>query len=207
MESLLIFIVIIVISAVSNWLKQKQEAQQRGELPPPPEGESEGLEEPAKRKPWDWETELRRLLEGESAEEKKAPEPPPLGPTRDTQAAESAQTPPPPPPVVSARPSPSLQRVAKEAKERMQKRMAGLKADETAFIRARKLDQSVASRLAQLTEASKNQEGYAYGETRSNRRTASVEALRVRAALGNPRTAREAIIAMEILGEPRGLRA
>jgi hypothetical protein len=84
----LIFVVILIISALFNWLKKKsQEAEEWGEFeapPPPPRQPSRTPHAPPpltreERKPYDWQEELRRMLEGQEPKPPPAPaKPPPL---------------------------------------------------------------------------------------------------------------------------------
>ena len=87
LESLLVFLVIVVISSVSNWLKQRhareEEARERllrppgkGPVPPMPRGIQSAPGRPGtgadtpRRGPFDLSEELRRLLDGDTAEAK-----------------------------------------------------------------------------------------------------------------------------------------
>lgn len=112
-EGLLVFLVIVLLSALSNWLKQKKELEQQrrrnlqgppmvtrrspqGQLPPtvqPPQ--------PAPPPKLDWEEQLRRLLEGDVG----APEPEVVPEQMPTGAEPSQQTPVPPPLIPQAGPT------------------------------------------------------------------------------------------------------
>jgi len=125
LESLLIFLVIVLLSALSNWLKQRKEQalrRQRGETPqrttagqPPPRPLV--APETAQPRPGGWQEELRRMLEGEP----EAPPPPAAVPAPAPTAArplplvrEPAPAAPAPPVLtvpsrpVSPRPEPAL---------------------------------------------------------------------------------------------------
>ncbi|MCP5516304.1 MAG: hypothetical protein H7A45_03490 [Verrucomicrobiales bacterium] len=206
MESLLFFVVIIAISALSNWLKRKQEEQQRSALPtestadaPPPTEAAPG------RKPWDWEAELRRLFDDRPPPAPPPPaEPPPV--VFPPEPASAAAQRPFPADVPSPRPSavPALEQRMEGAKERLHERLARLKRADAAYHRAQQLDQSVSARLDRLGQL--RQDGRVESAEKPQRRQrTSPEVQRVRAALARPRSAREAIIAAEILSRPPGL--
>lgn len=90
------------------------------------------------------------------------------------------------------------------AKERLHERLARLKRADAAYHRAQQLDQSVSARLDRLGQL--RQDGRVESAEKPQRRQrTSPEVQRVRAALARPRSAREAIIAAEILSRPPGL--
>lgn len=91
------------------------------------------------------------------------------------------------------------------AKQRLHERLAALKRADTAYSRAQRLDQNVSARLDQLGEL-RQELGRMELKARPQRGPRSSPAVRrVRRALGRPQTAREAIIAAEILARPPGL--
>ena len=124
LESLLVFAVIILLSALSNWLKQRKEQESRRKQGKPTPVQARGHptqpapvnhEVPPPARPTDWQEELRRLLAGET-EAPPAPPPalppavpstPPPVPARETTPA---SRPSPAPPVLA--PAPFLRRTS-----------------------------------------------------------------------------------------------
>lgn len=101
-EGLLVFLAIVVLSAVSNWIKQRNELERQkqrrnlaGQQPVP---ELKPTEQPSPPQ-IDWREQLRRLLEGEPAEPDSIPAP--QARTTATESAPKPAPPPPPPPFVS----------------------------------------------------------------------------------------------------------
>lgn len=217
LESLLVFVVIVLLSALSNWLqhrKQRERARQRPASPPPvrPAGHGEApppVDTPPPPPPpvRDWEEELRRLLEGESEVPPRAPPPPPPVIVRETP-------PPPPPPVRPIAPVPApaptpppLFRPAPapaslEQAEAPAFELAPLSESNQAYARAAQLSEQVAARIAQAYV--RTERPIAAGPVqRGGSVTPEVAALF--AQLRHPRTARQAILASVVLGPPRGL--
>lgn len=217
-EGLLFFLLIIGVSALSSWLKRKQEQKQEGA--PPPEAGEEGA---PPRKRFDWEEELRRLIEGnrpESDPTKPPPPPPVIRPVLEETAE------PPRPPVVgtevapgqrrprAARPLPAKEPVKSVAdsfhrelagrRDAIHHRIGRLKVSWAK--RAEEMDAAVAERTAGWKRL--RSPGMVPRTTRTlqgNRRQASPAVRHVLASLSRPSSAAEAIIAAEILGQPKGL--
>jgi len=224
-ESLLVFLVIVLLSGLSNWLKQRQEKRQQAEgqekrglapgepaVPPP-------LHPPREPEAADWEKELRRLF-GEEPE----PPPPPPRPVA-------------PPPLVrpspvfpSGPPEPILPRTFKgpamepESAPRPIARPLGTPlAPVPEALEAEEQPEFVWTAPAELASAThggihareaavvRPQGGLISAEhvlpatTRARERHTSREIARVRAQLRQPRTAREVILATVMLGPPRAL--
>jgi len=214
-ESLLVFLVIVLLSGLSNWLKQRQSRRQEAELD---EARRTGHGEPAGPPPLlpprspetsDWEKELRRLL-GEE------PEPVPPRPVLPPPLSQPVPTSPPP----------------------LREQVTGQTADWTSLETGREPflvstetglesaaehegsveeEESGEASLAELPAAWQHA-GHVPGAStpaqqglvlsaRGGVRLISPEIARVRAQLHRPRTAREAILAAVILGPPRGLEA
>ena len=85
---------------------------------------------------------------------------------------------------------------------RLEERLAGLQTSQKAYERARHLDQSVAARLKELENLQAHTRKLAQA---ARGRSGVSPARRVRETLRRPTTARDAIIAAEILGQPKGL--
>lgn len=104
-EGLLVFVVIVLLSALSNWLKQKKELEQqrRRTLQAPPavtkrsaQGQPPSTVRPTQPAPppkLDWEEQLRRLLEGDVGEPEPEVVPEPM-PTRAEPLPKKAVPPP-----------------------------------------------------------------------------------------------------------------
>jgi hypothetical protein len=125
LESLLVFVVIIILSGLSNWLKERQtrkqqhEAQQRGNArtaspgPPAPPLAPPPIPGPTPQPPRrpDWEEELRRLLYTEDELRPSPPPPPPPAPPRQPgvppRVPQTARTGPPPLPAARSQPRPA----------------------------------------------------------------------------------------------------
>lgn len=212
-ESILVFAAIVLISAVSNWLKQRQERQQaeaRDEgdpLRPRPAAPSvleEAPEAPAAPRPraLDWQEELRRLLEGD---ERRAPPPRPAVPSvparplpvlGDAPPARPAPVlPQSPRPIVLAKPVATVfvepARSVPDFEETAVARERGARVSDLAELRRQSAEAGVkAAEVPSLFGS--------VGRT-------SESARRLRNQLGNPLTARQAILASVILGPPGGL--
>jgi hypothetical protein len=218
---LLFFLLIIGISALSNWLKQKQ--QQNGEGGPQPGEEGEGQ---SPRKSFDWEEELRRLIEGERPGREASPPPTPPPVIRPVLDEPDASAPPPPPavaeariPSVPGRPKPvrtgsgrkpatavadSFRKEMAERRAAMHQRVGRLKVNWKK--RAEEMESAVAERTAGLPQGGEAPRGpMALRSAQDRRRQASPAVRNVLAALNRPSSASEAIIAAEILGQPKGL--
>ena len=222
LESLIVFVVILAISALGNWLKTRKgqgaegpgEEETPGPLPRRPGAPARGPAEtgPSPEPVFDLERELRRMFGQE-------PEPPPTPPR-------------PPPPVLApepvAPPASPPRRAAREARAGEPEEFVPLPLPETTHFpkTARALDQagSPAFELAQLRESQTAYQRASSLETavqtkldavrpggthalvpESGRGAArSAELAQVLSSLKHPRTARQAILASVILGPPRG---
>ena len=207
LESLLFFLVLIVISGLSTWLQKRRQAGEDqaewepgegpGRTPPRPHGAPQappaGPRRPMPAPLQNWEEELRRLLEGDRYQ---PPEPPP-------QAA-----PPPLPTVSSQRPSapgPAAPRrtvvSAHRSVEVEGPRTSRLEESEQAYRHAQRLQVEAAERLRKAqakTARHRTVRGRVEHPTRGS------DILAARALLSKPRLARRAIIASVILGQPKG---
>ncbi|MBK9138602.1 MAG: hypothetical protein IPM17_07560 [Verrucomicrobia bacterium] len=220
LESVLVFAAIVLISALSNWLKQRQERKQaeaRGELEPGRAGpaprplfDDEELDEaPPGRpvpKPLDWQEELRRLLEGDQPRPAPPPLPPPLPRPEPPVAPRPAPVFDEAPPIrtapVSTPPRPAVVTVA-ETQEGPLGGQGRLQESAAAFLRGAQVAESAEARLqtvVQQVASAKAKEA-----ARPVFRRSTEAANRLRALLLNRTTAREAVLASVILGPPRGL--
>jgi hypothetical protein len=201
-ESLLVFVVILLLSAVANWIKTRkglgpetwdEDGTPAPPLPPrhrPPAGEAP----PTRPKPvFDLEGELRRLF-GEEPEPRPAPPPVLPRPVTESHPAEVFV-----PVVLAPTPPPARTRAAREAAGEPS-RMASAA---TAFLRSggmdrTGLDRAEAARLAAQFE-------HRAGSARDRRRAESTDVAAVLALLHQPATARQAILASVILSPPKAL--
>ncbi len=212
LESILVFAAIVLISALSNWLKQRQERKQaeaRGELEPGRPGpvrqplfDDEDLDgaPPARpaAKPLDWQEELRRLLEGDQPRPVPPP-PPPLAP-RSAPAVDA------PPPIRTA-PVPTPPRpVVVTLAETQAGPLGGpgrLEESAAAFLRGSQLPEVAEVRLqtaVQQVASARPKEA-----RRLDLRPPTETAARLRELLRDRTTVRQAVLASIILGPPRGM--
>jgi hypothetical protein len=195
MEALFIILMLILLSAVSNWLKRRAQPEetemwpdesepgdqlpgQRRDLPP-----GETAPRPARSS---WEEELRRLLEGEPPrrpQPRTAPTPPPVRPVVITP---SRQAPTPPPIVTSATPA-RAQTIGQTA---------------VALGRAREAQRRAAD---QLRQAQSRIGGRPLLSAMERRRDRAEELRQARDWFRSPQAARQAVIASVILGPPRAV--
>jgi hypothetical protein len=225
-ESLLVFAVIVLLSAASNWLKQRQERRQEDEHPERPRarpGEAAApppLPLPPESGPTDWEKELRRLF-GED------PDAPPPSPPRTVPAPPVVTTSPVPtsrqpvpaiprsvtPPPIESEPeiepiqlpagthfAPTAKALDGEAAPEFV--LAPLAESASALQRAGQLQEDA---IARLQRASFLAFQHAPARPQARQPRTSPEIARVRAQLRQPRTAREVILATVLLGPPRAL--
>lgn len=222
-EGFLFFLVIIGVSALSNWLKKKQQQNEDGA--PSPEAGGEGA---PSRKSFDWEEELRRLIEG-SRPGPETPKPPPAppvirpvleepDPTRHPPVVERTPVPRRPTPVRQAPvpvPAATTRQPGRGVAESFREELAGRRAAMHHRLgklqvswkkRAAEMDAAVAERTAGLKQAAATPATAMTSRTVSGgRRQASPAVRNVLASLRRPSSASEAIIAAEILGQPKGL--
>ena len=188
-DQLLITVIILVISGVSTLIQRKrQHSRDSTPLPPRPRGELRPLK-PTEPHPFNWEEQLRRLLE---------PEAPPAAPP----------TPPPVPvPVPAAIPrsaadlpraiqSLDLDQAATEQK--LTRRLTGLDEAVAAYTGAMRIPEIASARLYRT-------EHHVSKAPRKSPRVLSSAVAISREQLRQARGARQAIIAATILGPPKGL--
>ena len=218
-ESLLVFLAIILLSALSNWIKQRQERKQEqlsdadpdlaerpGRPIPPTPGEV------LPRQGRDWEEELRRLFEGDR--EEKAPPPLPR-PVLRPVVIETVEKPPSRPPVVvvaprvlTPAPSPvspkALPPEPRTAGPAPGAKSAGLSLAEAAqaFERASHLKNLPVSRV-HATHPTAHLRSDNPASVAHRIQTPEVAALL--SLLRHPHSARQAILAGIVLGPPKGL--
>ncbi|MHB8520369.1 MAG: hypothetical protein ACYDH9_06390 [Limisphaerales bacterium] len=223
-ESLLILIVFVVLSALSNWMKKKSGQPEEGAgdephpTPSPPAHRTRTIPVPPAparpQKPIDWQEALRRLLEGELP----APPPPPV----------VVQRPPPgagPPPILGPQLGAATRRDAVESSESAGA-LASFTRSTAAYQKASQLDEDVAERLEQRASLADSMSAYQQaseldqtvaGHIRDvtsrpvqltatvQRRIDSQEITQTKAMFRHPAAARQAIIASIILSPPKGL--
>lgn len=210
-ESLIVFVVILLLSAVANWIKTRKgldpeawDEEQTGTPPsgPRPRPPTSGTPPPRPKPVFDLEGELRRLF-GEEPEPKPAPPPVLPRPVVEAQPSEVFV------PVVLAPAPPaapsSLGRTAVEAATATAGESARMASVANSYLRSGTagrtgLDRAEAARLASQFERRA-------GSVRDRRRAASPDVASVLALLQQPTTARQAILASVILGPPKGLGA
>jgi hypothetical protein len=206
-EGFLFFLVLIVISAISNWIQRQQEKRKGDETPDASKPPRRSLLD----EETDWEAELRRLLGGEPPEEPSPPSPPP--PVRPAippplpsspQRADVKRFSPPSVPVQPevVEQAARLDEAVSASERELRTELATLEVSKEAYERASQLDQTVAERFQQVRNL--QQQAQAALHTASVMRKSDV-VRRVRAALRHPTSARDAIVLAEILGPPKGL--
>ena len=218
LESLIAFVVIMLLSALGSWLKQR-----KGQTPDTSEEEhplrrfvrpettgSESAPPPARPKPFfDLEGELRRLL-GEEPEAPPAPAPPPV--LREVPAAPPPIAPRPmltaeageefvpvPLPVGTHFPKPARELDAEPAPAFD---LASMAESASAYRRGSTVD---AAAETKLQAARTRTEQHKPLGPRAPQRTISPDTAAVLRLLRQPRTARQAILASVILSPPKGL--
>ena len=203
----LVTMAFVIAVAIFNWIKRRSEE--------PPETNSEGTPSPphrATRSPAgtappptaprppvrkrDWEEELRRLLEGETATpSSQAPAPPP------TPAAPAPPPLPAPPPVYARPRSAPMQPVAVEHERGLPVQLAGLTASAQSYERASQLDEKVAEHLRGIADQVARHKGVPKAGI------ASVEVAETLALVRDRRSLRSVIMASVILGPPKALQS
>ncbi len=217
-ESLLVFAVIVLLSGLSNWLKQRQarrEEEQSRQSRPIDRGRDAVpplVHPPQAPEDADWERELRRLFgeEPESPPSRPLPapppleaQPPPLHPRPDTVVLPPRREPS-LEPAASARgadevPAPSVEDLIREGG------VIHLPSGQaTAALHG---VSSILGKTVAHTRAESPIEAQVARPMQSRQRVLSPEIARVRAQLRQPRTAREVFLATVLLGPPRGLEA
>jgi hypothetical protein len=188
-ESLIGLLVFVVISVLASWLQKKQQSQQeppslpprrpRGQSTPPPRHP-----QPAPQ-PVSWEEELKRLLEGQTAEPPPPPPPPIVVPHRQP-------APPPSLPRESAHP------IEHSPVEVTFKALPGLTESTLAYAEASTLEEKVQQHLRDVTRRP-------VAMTHVQHKASSREAAEALNLVRNPKSVRSAILASIILGPPRAL--
>jgi len=219
-ESLLVFAVIVLLSGLSNWLKQRQarrEEEQSRQLRPITRGREAVpplVHPPQAPEDTDWERELRRLFgeEPESPPSRPLPAPPPLEaqpplvqPRPDTVVAPPRREPSLEPvfePAVSARgtdesPAPSVEDLIRQG--------GAVHLPSGQATAALHGVSSIAGKTVDHVRAESPIEAQVTRPIQSRRRVLSPEIARVKAQLRRPRTAREVFLATVLLGPHRGL--
>ncbi|MBI3417719.1 MAG: hypothetical protein HY043_20700 [Verrucomicrobia bacterium] len=218
-ESLLIFVGLVLISAISNWLKKKRAGQGEADWPaeentlpiPRPRPPAQTPPRPTPSQPRNWEEELRRLL-GEEEPAHPPPVPAPRTPptAAPTPASTSKPVKLPPAPVVSQPLStfempPMLQEISVEDSPNLElshREMELARMDESrqSHQRAARLQGQVADQMQQANEQVSR-------HTHARRLSASTEAAQVVAMLRHPRTARQAFVASLVFDPPKAFEA
>ncbi len=214
MEKLLIILAFVLLPALSNWLKKRSEQSQRDKLPdsgnvsspprrpPQTSGPPPAAPRPRPAKAFDWEEELRRLLEGEAAPpipppsrpppiiiEKLPPEPAPV-PAMERREAPVA------PPVRFPSPLPKPAAPVAQPVE-MPARLAQLAEADRVYEEARQLPERVAELLHQVAEP-----GAKPAVTQAAELSDAAVGVRL---LRNPHTVRQAFVASLVFGPPKSL--
>ena len=194
-EQLLIAVVVIAISGVSNWLQKRRQRELEQPLSresepaiPPPENRQATSEAPAKPL-FDLETELRRLLGGE----------PPVIEQPPRRAIEQSQSVPPPVPVLVARES---EYIYTETEEPAAREMGRLPQAARAYQRAESLQENIGARLTAVDPQAPRPPQAAsatYAQAPSSNLLIALKQIR------NPQAARQAMIASIVIGLPKSL--
>lgn len=212
LDGFLFFLIIVGLSALSNWLQKRQQAARQAR-----EEEEGGV--PAEQPVVDWEAELRRLLDEEN--QPTPPQPPTLveEPAPPTPAFEDRRTVAPPATAPlesapSAGPTPVVGKLAREverADEEVRHRQRAIHErvgylKEAASRQVRHLEEDVARRAGGLLR--RGWRGPAFPTTadrRRQRRPVPPSVRRLMDALRTPDAAREAVLAYEVMGPPKAL--
>jgi len=219
LESVIFMVVIMTISAISNWLKRRNE--QTNHTPPapvqPPEATGQGSPAPrpvrqAPRPISDWEAELRRLLEGETAPPPTPPPPPPLPAqprTAPAPATSPTRAPSNPPVIHTGLPVPTERGVEFPSKREALDdapapafQLAPMQQSAAAYLRGSTVD---AEATLRVEDAARQAANAVPTPVRPHHRQFSPEAAFVIAQLRNPRTTRQVVIASLILAPPKAL--
>jgi len=201
LDTFWILLLIVLGSAINEWLKKKKQMSRKDSSPPQ-------MPRPASPRPTatsNWEEQLRRLLDGEMPVAKPPPvAPPPVRPV-------IVQEPKPSPPqrrVVAASPVASTAPLAlsgpgtAEAAKTVEVHLQALKESAAAYQRASHLHEGVAEHLKRVEEMTEHHPGKI---PTAHRPGFSTEAAQTIALIRNPRTVRKAMIASLIFGPPKAL--
>lgn len=207
-ESLIAFVVILLLSGLTNWLRQRKglppdEAEEETERPVPPRGLTRRPvapeETPAPPPEFNLERELRRLFGEEEA--KPPPPPPPALPPRVEVAPPKAPAPPPPPlprpgfGSFEEAPAPTRELAMLAEAEQAYQRASAVDVEAQARLEAARVRAEAAKALATARRAAE--------APRASGRAPEVDA--VLASLRSPRTARQAVVASLVFGPPKAL--
>jgi hypothetical protein len=208
MEKLIFLIVIVVITALHSWWKKKHGEPEEGDQPWPGQPQRPG--QPPQRRPpgtaprpapppkaTNWQEELRRLLEGETAP-RPQPAPPPVLAQPPPLPRPPRQQPAAPPPFL-ARTQIPVPDEGREQETGLPVKMPSLEQSAQAYLHARTLDARITERLKQVEQAV-----ISHPKPQIRRETSA--AVRHGLALLRDRPSqRAAIIASVILGPPKAL--
>lgn len=203
-DSLVGLIIFAVITMIASWLKKKQgEGTDDSSAPPPRRSRTMDmpapppLDEPAQ--PVSWEAELRRLLQGETAETPTAPPPPVVYEARRPAPPQFPQAEPPPLPehrdVFEVIEEPNPMNV--DVQPRFQP-LPTLTESVQAYQQASQLDRKVQDHLREVTQRP-------VGSTGVLRKGATPEATAALALVRSRHSVRAALLASVILGPPKAL--
>lgn len=224
MGGLWYLLIFIGISAITNWLQSRQERRKQAQSQPRP-NDGQSVEPQAESKKFDWEGELRRLLDVEPVEKDKpiqpAPAVPPLQPELPAPAVPRTHV----PTVVREKPRPMIV----EEREGPDVDLSSLEESQAATRRARQASEAAERRLASaraMQEASARYDSAAslelqiqarlnHIESRTEKPTAAprLQVARQRAKAQSPVTAwvrqpatmRHVVLASTVLGLPKAL--
>ncbi len=207
-NSLIAMLVIVALSAISNWMQKRSQAQEQGPTgrdqrptrpaspPHPPtqpprtrQADSDTSSEP------DWERDIRRLFEGD------APQTPPPFPQMPPVLQTASPTAPP-------RSSPPAPRSISTPSERIPGSTEGpsitlinLTESEEAYRQASHLHEKTAAHLRRVTSRTRQPRA---AEPTLHRHRSSSEVHAAAALVRDPKTVRQAVIASMILESPKG---
>ncbi len=201
METLITLLVFGIIAAIGNWFN----AQKRKKLDAEREREAASpnvrpMQRPSESRPppapaFDWQEELRRVLQGDEPVLPPRPPPPPVlrpatpPPVPRPQPAQVSK------PIVVVRPFP----VVETEGTGLPVTLPGLTQSATAYTRAQKLESSVEGHMREAREQ------VARHTVRVSARRATPEVAGIVKMIREPHGARTAILASIILGPPKAL--
>jgi hypothetical protein len=198
-DNWIILLIFAAVSMVVSWLQKRQRQGQDEEETPsaPPNRRPDTVPSPAPPpgrpapKPLSWEEELRRLLEGQTAEPPSAPPPPPPIPTQ-------ARRPAVPPPMPAPEPKVRSHAYEHSPVEVAFTPLQGLTESTQAIDEAVTLEERVRLHLRQVTQKP-------VGTTQVRHLPASANAAQLHALIRDPKSVRTAVLASIVLGPPRAL--
>lgn len=198
-DSIIATIVILLLTALGNWLQKKKEGSTEDESPPPlpPNRRTPPPASPASapRIPsHNWQDDLRRVLQGEPVLVPKS-----SGPARPVPPPRPAASPPPPVPRPPHGPVAHAEPLAKDLPALSHSEFGNASA---AYERARQLHEHTAHHLKAVSDPA---QWGAHDTQQVGGSRPSKELSRVLALLRQPRGMRQAVIAATIIGPPKGL--